>query len=49
MRHSTVEQLKTLDKAYQKKILLWLKSIGFKADAKYLKKKLDEGKNYGTN
>jgi mRNA-degrading endonuclease RelE of RelBE toxin-antitoxin system len=49
MRHSTVEKLKTLDRAYQKKILLWLKSIGFKADAKYLGKKLDEGKNYGTN
>ena len=44
MRHSTVEQLRALDRAYQKKILLWLKSIGFKADAKYLEKKLDEGK-----
>ena len=44
MRDSTVEHIRTLDKAFQKKILLWLKSIGFKAEAKYLEKKLDEGK-----
>lgn len=44
MRHSTVEHFRTLDKAHQKIILLWLKSIGFKAEAKYWEKKIDEAK-----
>lgn len=44
MQHSTVEYFKTLDKEHQKKILLWLKSIGFKAEAKYWEKKIDEAK-----